>query len=116
MDVAVLPVDLLRFKIENDLENFAPEYAYDQDPSVFVGNLFDIVICGDFVNEWQIIEKLTQLLYRYGDDVAEDDCSALVKASLRTVESHVSRYLHHRVRSWHWYGRNRNSILIISGD
>lgn len=116
MDVTILPVDMLRLKVEARVEDFAPEFAYDTDLSVFTGEMFDIAIARDFVDEWKIVDRLTEKLYYYADSKPHADCRAMVMSSLRIVENHVAPYLHHRVRSWKWYDYSRNNIIILSGD
>lgn len=116
MDVTIMPVDLLRLKVESRIEDFAPEYAYDCDMSVFTGAMFDIAIARDFVDEWKIVDQLTDKLFYYGDSLPMADCREMVMSSLRIVEAHVAPYLNRRVRSWRWLDYNRNNIIILSGD
>lgn len=113
--LAVLPVDLLRARIEYIIEEELPEYAYATDLSVFVGKLFDMAIWMSHEESYKAMERLCQSMTHYGD-LGQQELIDLIHRCLRIVMRQLEGYTGLNWTSWHWLDTRRDHISIAIGD
>lgn len=113
--LVVLPVDLLRARIEYIIEEKLPEFAYATDLSKFVGTLFDMALWMRHEESYTAMERLCQTMSHYGD-LCQRDLADLVHRCMGIVMRQLVDYTNLRMASWHWLDARRDHITIEIGD
>lgn len=112
--VVVMPVDLLRARIEYIIEDALPEFAYATDLSKFVGVLFDMVIWMRHEESFKAMERLCQSMCHYGD-LGQKELTELVHRCMRIVMDQLYDFVGLTCTSWHWLDARRDHITIVIG-
>lgn len=113
--LAVVPVDLLRARLEYIIEEALPEYAYATDLSVFVGRLFDMAIWMGMEESYKTMEQLCQSMANYGD-LSHHELTELIHRCLNITTGQLRGYTGLSWTSWHWLDARRDHISIAIGD
>lgn len=113
--LVVLPVDLLRARIEYIIEENLPEFAYATDLSKFVGRLFDMAIWMRHEESFRAMEQLCQTMSHYGD-LGQQELTDLIHRCLGIVMRQLQNYTGLSWTSWHWLDTRRDHITIEIGD
>lgn len=112
--IEVMPVELLRARIEFMVEKALPEYAYAKDLSVFVGRLFDLIVISDdfMLDSFNQFTELAHEMALYSD-LGDGEIRELLSKCLDTAMVSLRDYRLLRNATWHWMTYMRNDIVIV---